>query len=112
MCNKNSATSATFILGILIGAALGVLYAPAKGTVTRRKLKRLANEAYEDPKEFFLENAEEIKDKLKDTAQEVRGKLADSTQEAREKLAEGKDKLVKEFHKRKDDFVAKFKKED
>jgi len=112
MCNKNSATSATFILGILIGAALGVLYAPAKGTVTRRKLKRLANEAYEDPKEFLLDNTEEIKGKLKDTAEEVRGKIAESAQEVREKMTEGKDKLVKEFQKRKEDFVAKLKKED
>ena len=91
MCNRNAETGlAAFLLGAVTGIALGVLFAPAKGETTRRKLKRWANETYEEQKDFVLEHAES----------------------ARERLAEGKEKFVKEFNKRKDEVVAKFRKED
>ena len=102
MCNRNAETGlAAFLLGAVTGIALGVLFAPAKGETTRRKLKRWANDTYEEQKDFVLEHADELKGKIKEQA-EV----------AREKIAEGKEKLVKEFNKRKDELVAKFKKED
>lgn len=101
MSNKYESGAASFILGALIGVAIGVLYAPAKGETTRKKLKRWANETYEENKETLLEHAQDIKEKVKD-------RFAD----AREKFGEGKDKFVKEFTKRKDEVVAKFKKEE
>ena len=49
MCNRNCGSNfAAFVLGVLMGAAAGVLLAPAKGETTRRKLKRWANDTYED----------------------------------------------------------------
>ena len=102
MCNKTAETSlAAFLLGAVTGIALGVLFAPAKGETTRRKLKRWANDTYEEQKDFVLEHAEDLKGKIKEQAEEVR-----------EKLAEGKEKFVKEFNKRKDEITAKFRKED
>jgi len=101
MSNKYESGAASFILGALIGVAIGVLYAPAKGETTRKKLKRWANDTYEENKEYVLEHAQGIKEKVKD-------QLAD----AREKLGEGKEKFIKEFNRRKDEVVAKFKKEE
>ena len=102
MCNRNAETGlAAFLLGAVTGLALGVLFAPAKGETTRRKLKRWANDTYEEQKDFVLEHAEGAKQKFLEHAEN-----------ARERFAEGKEKLVKEFNKRKDEVVAKFKKED
>ena len=101
MSGKYESSAASFVLGALIGVAIGVLYAPAKGETTRKKLKRWANETYEENKESLLEHAQDIKEKVKDRFED-----------AREKFGEGKEKLVKEFNKRKDEVVAKFKKEE
>ena len=104
MCHKcecAGAGIAAFLLGALVGAAAGVLLAPAKGEVTRRKLKRWADDTYEEQKEYVLEHAGELKEKIKDRAEE-----------AREKLEDGKNKVVKEFNRRKDEIAAKFKKDE
>ncbi len=100
-CKAAGAGMAAFLLGAIIGAAAGILYAPAKGETTRKKLKRWANDTYEDNKELMLEHANDLKEKVK-------GHLED----AREKLSEGKEKVTKEFNRRKDEIVAKFKKDE
>ena len=102
MCNKNAETGlAAFLLGAVTGIALGVLFAPAKGETTRRKLKRWAEENYEEQKDRVLEHAEN-----------AREKLAAHVDSAREKIAEGKEKVVKEWNKRKEEIAAKFRKEE
>ncbi len=100
-CKEAGAGLAIFVLGALLGAAAGVLYAPAKGEVTRRKLKRWANDTYEENKEAMLEHAREFKEKAKERFDD-----------ARAKLLEGKDKVVKELARRKDEVVAKFQKDE
>ena len=103
MCHKcecAGAGIAAFLLGALVGAAAGVLLAPAKG------------DTYEEQKEYVLEHAGELKEKIKDRAEDFRHKLADRAEEAREKLEDGKNKVVKEFNRRKDEIAAKFKKDE
>ena len=125
MCNKckcAGAGLAAFLLGAVVGAAAGVLFAPAKGEVTRRKLKRWADDTYEDKKEYVLEHAGELKENLKERAGEVREKLAEQAGVVRETLADpagvvreivedGKNKLIKEFNRRKEELADKFKKD-
>ena len=40
------------LAGLAAGVALGMLYAPEKGTKTRKKLHKLVSEGYEDLCEF------------------------------------------------------------
>ena len=41
----------TFVAGAAIGVTLGVLFAPEKGEVTRKKIKEAAQEGYDTAKE-------------------------------------------------------------
>ncbi len=115
MCHKCDCAGkglSAFLLGAVVGAAAGILLAPAKGETTRRKLKRWADDTYEEHKEYVLEHAGELKEKIKEHADDLRQKFSDHAEEAREKLEEGKKKVVKEFNRRKDELAAKLKKSD
>jgi len=60
MENKGSESSIlAFILGGLIGASLAILFAPAAGKETRKKLKILLEQLDDDGRELY----EEFKDK-------------------------------------------------
>ncbi|OGP93540.1 MAG: hypothetical protein A2Z19_04895 [Deltaproteobacteria bacterium RBG_16_54_18] len=60
MENKGSESSIlSFILGGLIGASLGILFAPAAGKETRKKLKILLEQLDDESRELY----EEFKDK-------------------------------------------------
>ncbi len=93
-----------FLLGAVVGAALGVMFAPAKGETTRRKLKNWADEEYEEQKEKIADTAAELKAKLTRHANEVKEKLTEEAKDVKEKL-------TKEFAKRKDELAEKFKKD-
>lgn len=58
------------MIGIAAGAILGVLYAPDKGSVTRRKLSRIG----EDLKDRF----NSIRDNISDTIDNLKGESQDT----------------------------------
>ena len=56
MEDKNSGSSVlSFILGGLIGASLGILFAPAAGKETRKKLKILLEQLDDESRELYEE---------------------------------------------------------
>jgi len=58
------------MIGIAAGAILGILYAPDKGSVTRRKLSRMG----EDLKDRF----DRISDNISDTIDSLKGESPDT----------------------------------
>ena len=67
MSEKNHSSLWPFLLGFLTGALLGVLFAPAKGEESRKKLKKKAQEA----KEKYGSMASEIKEKVEPVMEEI-----------------------------------------
>ncbi len=61
--SNNGNTLLAIIAGSAIGAALGILYAPDKGEVTRKRIADKANET----KESLTENAIQLKHRVADT---------------------------------------------
>jgi gas vesicle protein len=60
--------------GVAVGALLGVLFAPAQGVVTRRKISNTTRDlknSVVDKFEVLVESAEEIVEELKETANEI-----------------------------------------
>lgn len=95
MCNKKD-TLAAFILGGIIGAALGILYAPRSGRETRYNLRRMG--------EDIADTVSDLSDDMKETGRKI-------YEEGREKVMTGRDKITEAFEAGKKAFE-KYKKED
>ena len=83
-CEKKKSGLGKFIAGAAIGAGLGILFAPKKGSETRKELKEkmdeLVNKAkdidMEEVKETFERKVDEIKEELEDLDKEKALKIA------------------------------------
>ena len=90
MCNKCN-SMATFILGVLIGAAVGVLYAPAKGETTRKKVKKWAKDTYDDGKDELMDRTQQLREKFSVKAESAKEKALEMKERFSEKAAEMKE---------------------
>ena len=95
MCDKKDTLTA-FILGGIIGAALGILYAPRSGRETRYNLRRMS--------EDIVDTVSDLSDDMKETGRKF-------YEEGREKVMTGKDKITEAFEAGKKAFD-KYRKED
>ena len=65
-----------FLVGLLagaaVGAALGILYAPEKGEVTRKKIRNKADKIKDD----FDEKFEDVKNYVNDAIGDIKAKVS------------------------------------
>ena len=82
-----------FILGALVGAGLGVLFAPKAGSETRRELKEKMSELLKKAKEIDLD---EVKENISLKVEEIREELSDLDKEKVLKIAKQKGNQIKD----------------
>lgn len=90
---KKSSGLGKFALGALVGAGLGVLFAPEKGSVTRRQLKEKIEDLLNKAKEIDIDD---IRIQLEDKIEEIKIELEDLDKEKVLKIAKKKGKEIKD----------------
>ena len=76
MSNKSN-TVAAILAGAAVGAALGILFAPDKGSKTRAKIKEGIDDAKHNLQDSFEASSEVIRDKFTSATQNIDGTLTD-----------------------------------
>lgn len=83
-----------FLLGAGIGAGLGILFAPKKGSETRKELKAKFDELIQKTKEI---DVEEVKETVEAKIYEIREELESLDKEKVLKIAKSKAKKVQDL---------------
>lgn len=82
-----------FLVGAAIGAGLGILFAPKKGSETRRELKEKLDELAAKVKGI---DADEVKESIELKIAEIKAELSELDKEKVLKIAKEKGKAIKE----------------
>lgn len=61
-----------FITGVSVGAALGILYAPQKGTTTRKRIARRSGDIVDDVKDMMDDSVDEIKNRYESVKKDAK----------------------------------------
>lgn len=72
--NNNAKIIVAVAAGIAVGAALGILFAPDKGSETRKKVNDEGKKLYDDVKDKFRRGKEKFNDLREDIEQKVKEK--------------------------------------
>lgn len=91
--SKNKNGIAKFIAGAAVGVGLGILFAPKKGSETRKDLKNKIDELLNKAKNI---DAEDVKEMIEDKIEEIKMELADLDKEKVLKIAKEKGIAIKE----------------
>ena len=82
-----------FVLGGVVGAAVGILFAPASGKETRKKIKEMSADLEEKAGEI----AGEVKEKATVFAHDAKAKAEHFMHDAKEKFVDQKERLEAAF---------------
>ena len=89
-----AALTLAFVTGGIVGATLGLLFAPQAGVETREKLKEQADETrgkLRDAVETFRDKAEGLAETGKGKYSEISGKVRDSVEKVKGKFSPADD---------------------
>lgn len=89
---KKKSGAGKFVLGAAIGAGLGILFAPRKGSETRKLLKQKMDEVIEQVKHI---DKEEVKLAITDKIEEIKLELSDLDKEKVLDIAKEKGEQIK-----------------
>lgn len=78
MRSNTGETILALLTGAIVGAGIGILYAPAKGSETRKKLGEEANKAGDRIRESVEETTTNLSKKAQKTRSDFEKKLADT----------------------------------
>lgn len=105
----NGKSFVSLLFGLAAGAALGILYAPDKGSNTREKVRRAASGNLDDLKDDVDGLKDEVEDKasqakedIKDIRETIKKKTGEFKEGAREYLLRKLDRLEAALRKAED----------